>query len=173
MSVAVLAAYRDIVDDLVAAGVPGFTHYWTEGATAFYLHPSAKLKIDMVGRGGDKSRESVAEGIAETTAGEHRVPPGERHYFIHVSENRDEAAKTLGVYEQYLRLLKIPFHRSGDSIDLDATPRGVKVLACRVGAVSGWRCIGWTADECAKWEVGSSRVDLQACKLEYSIVSPK
>ena len=23
------------------------------------------------------------------------------------------------------------------------------------------------------WKVGSSRVDLQACKLEYSIVSPK
>ena len=23
------------------------------------------------------------------------------------------------------------------------------------------------------WQVGSSRVDLQACKLEYSIVSPK
>ena len=23
------------------------------------------------------------------------------------------------------------------------------------------------------WHVGSSRVDLQACKLEYSIVSPK
>ena len=30
--------------------------------------------------------------------------------------------------------------------------------------------------ECAsilEWHVGSSRVDLQACKLEYSIVSPK
>ena len=25
----------------------------------------------------------------------------------------------------------------------------------------------------ATWDVGSSRVDLQACKLEYSIVSPK
>ena len=27
--------------------------------------------------------------------------------------------------------------------------------------------------ECALEQVGSSRVDLQACKLEYSIVSPK
>ena len=26
---------------------------------------------------------------------------------------------------------------------------------------------------CAVFDVGSSRVDLQACKLEYSIVSPK
>jgi hypothetical protein len=25
------------------------------------------------------------------------------------------------------------------------------VLACRVGAVSGWRCLGWTADEISKW----------------------
>ena len=28
-------------------------------------------------------------------------------------------------------------------------------------------------DKAAKAQVGSSRVDLQACKLEYSIVSPK
>lgn len=28
-------------------------------------------------------------------------------------------------------------------------------------------------DHLHKGEVGSSRVDLQACKLEYSIVSPK
>ena len=30
-----------------------------------------------------------------------------------------------------------------------------------------------TAKRLANLKVGSSRVDLQACKLEYSIVSPK
>ena len=30
-----------------------------------------------------------------------------------------------------------------------------------------------TCPACTRLHVGSSRVDLQACKLEYSIVSPK
>ena len=30
-----------------------------------------------------------------------------------------------------------------------------------------------TDEEMSREDVGSSRVDLQACKLEYSIVSPK
>ena len=40
-----------------------------------------------------------------------------------------------------------------------------------VNALGGYRVQGKTAD--AAEQVGSSRVDLQACKLEYSIVSPK
>jgi len=45
----------------------------------------------------------------------------------------------------------VPHTRSGDTIELTQLPRGFKVLSSRVGAVSGWRCIGWTGDECAKW----------------------
>jgi hypothetical protein len=89
--------------------------------------------------------------IAEVLAGDFHIPPGERHYFTHVSENREEASKTLGVLERYLRILGVGHTRSGDTIELEGLPRGFKVLAARVGAVSGWRCLGWTADEAAKW----------------------
>ncbi len=62
--------------------------------------------------------------IAEVLAGAFIFPPGERHYFTHISENKDEAAKTLRVLEQYLRILQVPFSRSGDTIELDEMPRG-------------------------------------------------
>jgi len=136
---------------LAAGNVPALSSYWKGEAARFYGHQSARTLVECVGRGGDKSRTSTKMAIAETLFGAFDIPPGERHYYTHVAENRDEASKTLGVLEQYLRVLSVPFERAGDTIELGRLPRGIKVLACRVGAVSGWRCIGWTADECAKW----------------------
>lgn len=152
MTADVFAALLDIDAALVRAGVPPVSPFWRGEAERFYKHPSALLLVECVGRGGDKSRTSTKMAIAEVLAGQFNIPPGERHYFTHVAENRDEASKTLGVLEQYLRILRVKFARSGDTIELGELPRGFKVLACRVGAVSGWRCIGWTADECAKWD---------------------
>jgi hypothetical protein len=148
---AILAQLAVIEAALVKAGVHPTSPYWRKAHRRKYGHPTARLEIQMVGRGGDKTRDSVVEGIAETTAGAHEVPRGERHYFTHLSENIAEASKTLGIYEQYLRILKIPHTRTGDTIELGKMPRGIKVLSARVGAVSGWRCFGWTADEVAKW----------------------
>lgn len=136
---------------LVAAGVHPLSAYWRRECECFYSHPTARVLVEMVGRGGDKSRTSVMMAIAEVLAGEFNIPPGEHHYFAHVSENRDEAAKTLAVLARYLEILRVPFERTGDTIELEQLPRGFKVLSCRIGAVSGFRCIGWTADECAKW----------------------
>jgi hypothetical protein len=148
----ILTALLDIDAALEREGVPPISPYWRGEAERFYRHASARLLVECVGRGGDKSRTSTKMAIAEVLAGSFRVPPGERHYFTHVAENRDEAAKTLAVLEQYLRILRVGFARSSDTIELQQLPLGFKVLACRVGAVSGWRCIGWTADECAKWD---------------------
>jgi hypothetical protein len=152
VSAEILATLLRISDQLAAAGVPPISDYWRGEADRFYLHPTARLLVECVGRGGDKSRNSTIDAIAEVLAGDFRIPLGERHYFTHISENRDEAAKTLAILESYLRILRVPFARSGDTIELTAMPRGFKVLAARVGAVSGWRCIGWTADEAAKWD---------------------
>lgn len=152
MTATIFDTLLGISADLERVGVPPLSAYWRAECERFYTHPSAKLLVECVGRGGDKSRTSVMMAIAEVLAGEFRVAPGERHYFTHVSENKDEAAKTLKVLEQYLLLLKIAYTRAGDTIDLNESPRGFKVLACRIGAVSGYRCLGWTADECAKWD---------------------
>ena len=148
----ILAALRTIESALVASSVHGMSPFWRDTYERFYLHPTARVLIACVGRGGDKSRESVVSALAEVLAFEGNVPIGERHYFTHIAENVAEATKTLRILEQYLRIIGIPFvTRSGDTLDLESLPLGFKVLACRIGAVSGWRCIGWTADESAKW----------------------
>jgi hypothetical protein len=147
----VLTALIDVSDALAARGAPPLSPYWRQEAERFYMHPTASTLVEMVGRGGDKSRTSVIMAIAETLAGDFAIAPGERHYFTHISENVAEATKTLRVLEQYLGLLGIPYTRSAETIELANMPRGFKVLASRVGAVSGWRCYGWTADEAAKW----------------------
>jgi hypothetical protein len=152
MSERLLSTLRGVERDLGAAGVPALSDYWRGEVERFYSHPTAKLLVEMVGRGGDKSRTSAVTAIVETLAGDFNIPPGERHYYSHVSENKDEAAKTLGVLEGYLKILGIGHARAGDTIELSTLPRGFKVLAARVGAVSGWRCFGWTADEAAKWD---------------------
>ncbi len=148
---AILDSLLTISADLATVGVPPLSPYWRGEAERFYTHPTARVLTECVGRGGDKSRTSVMMAIAETLAGDFHIAPGERHYFTHVSENREEAAKTLGVLEQYLRILRIGYGRTGDTIELEGMPRGFKVLAARVGAVSGWRSFGWTCDEAAKW----------------------
>lgn len=149
---AILSALLTIDDALAGAGVPPMSAFWREQSRRFYEHPTAKQLVEMVGRGGDKSRTSVKMAIAEVLAGEFDIPKGERHFFVHVSENVDEAKKTLAILEQYLKILSIPHHSAGQTIELEAMPRDFKVLACRIGAVSGPRCIGWTADERDKWD---------------------
>jgi hypothetical protein len=156
VSAEILKTVLGISAKLARAGVPPLSPYWRGECERFYLHPTARLLVECVGRGGDKSRTSVIMAIAEVLAGKFTIAPGERHYFTHVSENREEAHKTLAVLEQYLRILKIPATPSGDIIELENMPRGFRVLACRVGAVSGYRCIGWTGDENAKWNSAGS-----------------
>ena len=72
---------------------------------------------------------------------------------MHVSESRAEAEKTLRQMVEYLRFLKIPHTATVDTIELEGElrQRGVKVLACRIGANSGWRATGGTTQESSKW----------------------
>jgi hypothetical protein len=55
------------------------------------------------------------------------------------------------VVQRCLIDLHVPYERAGDQIVLKDQPRGWRVFACQVGAVSGFRCFGFSADELAKW----------------------
>ena len=59
---------------------------------------------------------------------------------------------------------------SGDWIILDSCPILIRSIETRIRSDKDLEDVLKTDDEL---DVGSSRVDLQACKLEYSIVSPK
>jgi hypothetical protein len=134
------------------AGIPALTSWWRPTLKRWYEHDTARALIAQVGRGGAKSHTSAKVGVNETLFGDWKVPPGERHYWAYVAKNKDEAGQRLTLIESLLRALSIPFHVSGDEIALDDLPRGFRVFACQVGAVSGFRCYGYSADELAKWQ---------------------
>lgn len=132
-------------------GVPLTGGRWLAEVERFY-RGTAKEWVAAVGRGAGKTQQSVKMAIAETLFGDHAIPAGEQHFFCFVSENREESQKTLRILAEYLRLLEEPIEVAGDTINLVRRPnRGFKALACRVGALSGFRCIGWSADEAAKY----------------------
>jgi hypothetical protein len=145
-----------MVDRLVRAGHNSMTPWWRGALQPWYEHPTAKVFVGRVGRGGIKSCTSVYVGTNEILNGDWLVPPGEIHYWAQVSENKTEAAERLRLYEAVFTSLKVKYERSGDAIIIPELRRGVRVLACQVGAVSGFRCFGYSADEAAKWSDDSS-----------------
>jgi hypothetical protein len=129
---------------------PGYPPWWVEQAERFYSS-GARRFVARVGRGGVKSTMGVGFALNEVLFGDWQVPPGEVHYFAFVSASKPEAAQRLRQLEARLDALRIPHDRSGDEIVLRDMARGFRVFAATIGAVSGFRCFGFVADELAKW----------------------
>lgn len=127
------------------------TEWWAPTLDRFYAHPTARTLIARVGRGGAKSHTSTKVSLNETLFGDWRVPPGERHLWAFVSLSKDEAAQRLTLIQRFLLDLGVGFDAKGDEIHLRDLPRGWRVMAAQVGAVSGFRCFGRSLDELAKW----------------------
>lgn len=136
---------------LAAKGHPPLTPWWESTLARFYAHPTARTLLARVGRGGAKSHTSTKISLNETLFGDWKVPPGERHLWAFVSLSKDEAAQRLTLIERFLLDLGVGFDRKGDEIHLRDLPRGWRVMAAQVGAVSGFRCFGRSLDELAKW----------------------
>lgn len=145
--------FQQIEDELSAHGVPRVSPRWRREVERYYLHPTATTWFACVGRGGGKNLVGIKCDLAELIFGDFAVPSGERHYQVNVGENREEAEKTLAQTARYLEMLDIPFSQAGATLDLggELSDRGSKVLACRIGAVSGFRSTGATTQESAKW----------------------
>lgn len=137
--------------DLVAAGHHALSPWWREQLQRFYAHPTARTLVARVGRGGAKSRTAVIVSLNEVLYGDWSVPPGEMHFWAFVSASRDEAAQRLTLIRRCLLDLEIPHDPVGEEIRLKEMPRGWRVFACQIGAVSGFRAFGRTGDELAKW----------------------
>lgn len=139
-----------IRSELAASGFPRGLAWWNAQFGRYHA-AGAKRFAGRVGRGGAKSTSIVDEAINQTVFGDWHIPPGEVHYFAWVSQNKSEAGQRTRQIAARLRALGIPFDQSGDEIILRDLPRGFRVFACQVGAVSGFRCFGFCADELAKW----------------------
>jgi hypothetical protein len=140
-----------ITGTLVQAGFLPRPQWWTEQFRRCYALATAKRFAVRAGRGSIKSTSIVDASINECICGDWAIPPGEVHYFAFVSKNMGEAGQRLRQIAARLRALGIPFDQSGDEIVLRDMPRGFRVFGAQVGAVSGFRCFGFAADELAKW----------------------
>jgi hypothetical protein len=139
---------------LVARGHHPLTPWWRVQLARWYATPGAVTFVGRVGRGGAKSHTSVKVSLNETLFGDWKIPPGERHFWAYVSKTKDEATQRLALIERLLADLSIAYDRQGDEIALRDVPRGWRVFAATIGAVSGFRCFGYSADELAKWQAG-------------------
>ncbi len=137
--------------ELVRGGMLPLSNWWKSTLARWYRHPSARSLVARVGRAGIKSHSASKCALAEVLCGTWHVPIGERHFFIFVSISKNEASQRLLLLESMLRILGAPFDRVGDEIQLRDKRLGFKVCACDVGAVSGYRAIGFVCDELAKW----------------------
>jgi hypothetical protein len=137
---------------LVAAGHHPLLDWWKAELERFYEHPTARAGVYRVGRGGAKSSTSVKVGCNEILNGDFQIPPGEIHYWAQVSESKAEAEQRIRLYKSFFEALGVEHEPKTDTIILPQLRRGVRVFACQIGAVSGFRCIGYSADEAAKWE---------------------
>ena len=148
---------------LVAADHHPLTPWWRAQMRRFYEHPTARTFVAQVGRGGIKSHTSAKVALNETLFGDWRVPPGETHFWAFVSRSKDEASQRLQLLEQFLRDLHVPFDSDGDQIVLRDEPRGFRVFGCSIGAVSGFRSFGYSADELSKWSVEGVNPSEEVC----------
>jgi hypothetical protein len=137
---------------LARSGMHPLSPWWIEHLGRFYAHPTARSLVARVGRGGIKTGTARKVALNEILHGDWPVPPGEVHYWAHVSENKAEASQCLVFCETALSVLGVPYERRGDEIVLPTLRRGIRVFACQIGAVSGFRCFGYSADEVCKWE---------------------
>lgn len=141
-----------VLDDALAAeGFHRMTPWWRPVMDRYYSHPTARTLIGRVGRGGSKSFMSSKVALNELIHGDWTVPRGEVHFWAFVSASKDEAAQRIRLLSAMLTALGIDFQQEGDQLIIPELRRGLRVFACQVGAVSGFRCFGFSADELAKW----------------------
>ncbi len=140
---------------LARKGHHPLTPWWREQLRAFY-QGGARTLVARVGRGGTKSTTTVKVALGEVLFGAWQVPPGEVHWWAHVAENVTEAASRLRLFTSYCDALGIKYDATTDTAILRNSPLGYRVLPARIGGVSGFRCVGFTADEAAKWKAGDS-----------------
>ena len=146
--------FLELDDSLARLGVPPLTAWWREGIggwlDAYEDHHVLELWA-CVGRGAAKSTMLYKLALFFSLFGVFAVPSGERHFAIVLSRLKEEASKGIDIIDNWLDLLRIPHRLTGDVIEFEAVPRGIRVVAASVSATSGWRAYFVAKDERSKW----------------------
>lgn len=143
------ASLCQISASLTRRGQFPLTPKWQTTFERFYGGTQRQLVI-RAGRGSIKSTSAALFALNEVLFGDWHVPPGERHYFVFISLDKDEASSRLAWCTRALSDLGFAHDRANELITLRDRPLGLKVCAPSVRDVSGPRAIGFAFDELAK-----------------------
>jgi hypothetical protein len=135
---------------LVEAGYPATSAWWHETIREFYTSRRRQLVI-RAGRRAGKSSTLCRIAVAEAMWGQHKVPPGDTGIVAIVSVNKDQAVERIETIESILRTCKIPYKRTGDTIEIVGRPVKFKVFAASTMAAAGFTAITVICDELSLW----------------------
>lgn len=135
---------------LVAKGFPAISEKWRESLREFYRSRKTRLVI-RGGRRAGKSSTLCRVAVAEGMYGGHKVPPGDVGIFVFVSVKADEARSRLKTIREILDVLGVSYSPRGMEIELRDRPIIFRVYPANFRTIVGMTCIGFVADECARW----------------------
>lgn len=135
---------------LVEAGFPPISPFWKENLKKLYAQGKSRLVI-RVGRRGGKSSTMARVAVAEGLYGNHPIPPGDVGVFVFVSVRQEEAKERLRTIGQILDHLNVPYQKRATEIQLIDKPVIFRVYPANFRTIVGMTCIGFVADECARW----------------------
>lgn len=136
---------------LVAAGFPPLSEWWRETFRCFYESGKRFLTV-RCGRRGGKSSSLSRFAVNEAINGRHKVPPGDVGYFAFISTKREEATARLVTVRKILDALKVGWRPTDNGCVVHDLNVGFRVYVASIAGVSGFTCIGFLADELAKWQ---------------------
>jgi hypothetical protein len=152
--VTLAAEFLAFDDRLGSLGVPRLSDWWRLQVRRYLDAHEAGAASEFwacAGRGGAKSTCAYKLATFAALFGRFDIPADERHYAIVLSRMRVEAEKGLEIIAGWLRKLGVPHRPVGDVIDLEGTPRGIRIVAASVAGASGWRAFHLACDEFSKW----------------------
>lgn len=149
---------REIDDALIAKGWPPVSPYWWGVLEEVYASMIRNI-VACIGRRGGKS-STICGRVApyELLSDRHVVPPGDIGYFAILSADKDQAQERLDTCSKALTDLGIPegrgpgqHRKTANEITLNDRNVGIKCFAATRSAVVSFTCIGYLADEMARW----------------------
>lgn len=135
---------------LVASGFPPISPWWQKVLREFYLSNKQRLVV-RAGRRAGKSSTLARVAVAEGLYGGHKVPPGDVGVFVFVSVRQKEAQERLRTIKKVLDALSVSYVARSDEVELRDKQLIFRVYPANFRTIVGMTCVGFVADECARW----------------------
>jgi hypothetical protein len=142
---------RQIDDALFDAKWPRISPWWWNVVDTVYASMVRNIVVRGGRRGGKSSTLCGKIAVHEVLSDQHVIPPGDVGYFAILSADKDQAKERLETCHEALKALGIAHRKTATEITLTDRNVGIKAFAATLQAVVSFTCIGFLADEMARW----------------------